>query len=297
MNWQAVSFDWNQARAFLATAEEGSLSAAARALGQTQPTLGRQVAALEDALGVALFERVGRSLALTQIGMDLLDHFRTMGEAAGRISLAASGQSQAIEGRVSISATDLMAAYHVTPALKKLREVAPGIEVDLNASNDLSDLIRREADIAIRHVRPEQPELVAKLVTEARAHLYASKEFLNKNGRPASVKDLTALDFIGVDPDSSRMVAELNTRGIPVSSDNFKMISASGVVLLELVKQGLGVSPLPYDICRLSPELEIVLPELGPILFPVWLVAHRELFTSRRIRVVYDLLAEELGGS
>ena len=136
MNWQSISFDWNQARAFLATAEEGSLSAAARALGQTQPTLGRQVSALEEDLGVTLFERAGRSLSLTQSGLELLDYFRAMGDAAGRISLAASGRSQAIEGHVSITATNVMATYHLPAVLKQLREIAPGIEIDVVASND-----------------------------------------------------------------------------------------------------------------------------------------------------------------
>ena len=294
MNWQSVSFDWNQARAFLATAEEGSLSAAANALGLTQPTLSRQVASLEDNLGVMLFERVGRSLALTQTGIDLLDHFRAMGEAAGRISLTASGQSQAIEGRVSISATDIMATYHLAPMVKKLHQIAPGIEIELTASNSLSDLTRREADIAVRHVRPEQPELIAKLVTEARAHLYASTEFLDKVGRPEKLSDLSSLDFVGVDTNHSRLVMELNARGIPVSQDNLKMTTASGTVLLALVREGLGFSILPYDLCSTMPELEIVLPDLDPIYFPVWLVTHRELNTSRRIRVVFDLLAEEL---
>ena len=107
MKWQTVSFDWNQARAFLVTVEEGSLTAAARALGLTQPTLGRQVAALEDSLGVTLFDRVGRSLRLTPSGLELLDHVRSMGDAAGRVSLTASGQSQTVEGQVCITASDL----------------------------------------------------------------------------------------------------------------------------------------------------------------------------------------------
>ena len=122
MNWQSISFDWNQVRAFLVTAEEGSFSAAARALGLTQPTLGRQVAALEGHLGVTLFERVGRSLSLTQSGLELLDHVREMGDAAGRISLTASGQSQRIEGQVCITATDVVSIYLLPDALKQLRK-------------------------------------------------------------------------------------------------------------------------------------------------------------------------------
>jgi len=291
MNWQAVSFDWNQARAFLATAEEGSLSAAARALGQTQPTLGRQVAALEQHLGVTLFERVGRSLALTQSGLELLDHFRAMGDAAGRVSLAASGQSQAIEGQVSITATTVMATYHLPAMLKRIREIAPGIEIEIVASSDVRDLTRREADIAIRHVRPEQPDLIAKLVGETSAHLYASTEYLETYGRPATGSDLSDADFIGYEH-PERLLPVLNPLGLTLTRRNFKIVTASGTVILELVKQGLGISVMPKELAALNPGLEPVLPELEPIPIPIWLVTHRELHTSRRIRLVFDLLAE-----
>jgi len=291
MNWQAVSFDWNQARAFLATAEEGSLSAAARALGQTQPTLGRQVSALEENLGVTLFERVGRSLSLTQSGLELLEHFRVMGNAATRISLTASGQSQAIEGHVRITATNVMATFHLPAVLKRLREVAPGIEIDLVASNEVRDLTRREADIAIRHGRPEQPDLIAKLVHESSAHLYASTEFLDKHGRPETPSDLSDAPFIGVE-NSERLLPVLNGLGLSLSRRNFHLTTASGTVIIELVRQGLGVSILIKETAALFPELEPVLPDLDPIPVPTWLVTHRELHTSRRIRLVFDLLAE-----
>jgi DNA-binding transcriptional LysR family regulator len=121
MEWKRSSFDWNQARAFLVTAEEGSLSAAARALGLTQPTLSRQVAGLEDALGVTLFERTARALLLTQAGTELLEHFRGMGEAANRISIAATGQSESITGHVVIACTNGMATFFLPPILKTLR--------------------------------------------------------------------------------------------------------------------------------------------------------------------------------
>ena len=291
MNWQSVSFDWNQARAFLATAEEGSLSAAARALGQTQPTLGRQVAALEENLGVTLFERVGRSLSLTQSGLELLEHFRAMGEAAGRISLTASGQSQAIEGHVRITATNVMATYHLPAMLKQLREIAPAIEIDVVTSNDVHDLTRREADIAIRHVRPEQPDLIAKLVRESSAHFYASTENLDKHGRPETASDLSNAEFIGFEH-AERQLTMFNARGLSLTKHNFKLTTASGTMAIELVKQGLGIGVLTRETVALTPGIEPVLPELDPFPVPIWLVSHRELHTSRRIRLVFDLLAE-----
>ncbi|MEM7023851.1 MAG: LysR family transcriptional regulator [Pseudomonadota bacterium] len=292
MNWQTVSFDWNQARAFLATAEEGSLSAAARALGLTQPTLGRQVAALEQELGVLLFERVGRTLSLTQSGVELLDHVRTMGEAAGRISLTASGQSQAIEGHVCITATDVMSAFLLPPLLKRLREVAPGIEVEILSSNAVRDLRRREADIALRHVRPEQPDLIAKLVRETSAYFYASTSYLEAHGHP-EVSELSDAVFIGYEH-AERMLPTLTAAGLPLTRENFPLVTNSWIVAWEMVKQGLGIGIMPEELVGKSPGTERVLPEIGPFAIPIWLTTHRELHTSRRIRLVFDLLAEGL---
>ena len=166
MSWSAASFDWNQARAFLATAEHGSLSAAARELGQTQPTLGRQVAALEEDLGVALFDRAGRGLILTDAGRELLMHVRDMAEAAARIPLTASGQSQALRGTVSIPASDIFSTLLLPPIIADLARSAPEIDIELIAANELRDLSRREADIALRHVRPTEPHLTARLLGE-----------------------------------------------------------------------------------------------------------------------------------
>lgn len=129
MDWRAVTFDWNRARAFLVTAEEGSLSAAARALGMAQPTLGRQVSALEAELGTVLFERAGRGLTLTPSGLELVEHVRAMAEAANQVSLTASGQSQTVEGTSRITASEITAAHSPPPLIAKLRHAEPGIEV------------------------------------------------------------------------------------------------------------------------------------------------------------------------
>ena len=294
MNWQNFTFDWNQARAFLATAETGSLTAAARDLGLTQPTLSRQVTGLEAALGLALFDRIGRNLVLSPVGLDLLDHFRAMGEAAGRVSLAASGPSQTIEGQVSITASDAMSTYILPPILKRLRDEAPGIFIEVIAANDLRDLQRREADIAIRHVRPDQPDLIARLLRQSAARFFASTEYLDRHGRPQTPADLSRADFVGFAP-LDRLLLRWNQLGLTLTRANFRYLTDNGVVMAEMLRQGLGVGMMPQEFSSLIPELEPVLPSLEPIPVEVWLVSHRELLTSRRIRIVFDLLAGALG--
>lgn len=293
MNWQAISFDWNQVRAFLATAEEGSLSAAARALGLAQPTLGRQVAALEDRLGVTLFERAGRGVSLTQSGRDLLDHVRAMGEAATRIALVAAGRAEGVAGKVCISASDAMAAYLLPDIMAELSETAPEIEIEILATNSLSDLLRREADIAIRHVRPEEPDLVARLIREGQANLYAAPAFLRRHGRPLTVEALRDLPFIGM-ASPERMAMEFARMGLPVTAGNFRHYSDNTVVGWEMVRRGLGVGAMIDDIARRTPGVERIVPEFPAIPVQIWLTTHRELRTSKRIRVVFDFLAEAL---
>ncbi len=154
-------------------------------------------------------------------------------------------------------------------------------------------LSRRDAEIAIRHVRPEQPDLIARLVRETTARFYASTEYLDKFGRPETPDDLSDADFIGGEH-PERFIPMMNALGLSLTRRNFKLISASGTVTLALVEQGLGVSALPKEVAELNPDLELVLPALDPIPVPVWLVTHRELHTSRRIRLVFDLLADAL---
>ncbi len=295
MDWRNVRFDWNRARAFLVTAEEGSLSAAARALGMTQPTLGRQVDALEAELGVVLFERAGRGLVLTPSGLELLDHVRQMGEAAGRVSLTASGHAHQIEGAVAITASEMYSAHYLPPALVRLRREAPGIEIEIVASNAIIDLRRREADIAIRCFQPEQPDLIARKIGDDEARLYASTSYFEDKGEPRSFADLTEATLIGFD-DSDRMIEALNGCGFAFRRRQMRIITLSHLVQYQLVKAGLGLGLFPDRIAGRDPELVAVLPDLArPLDLPIWLTAHREVHTSRRIRLVFDLLAEELG--
>lgn len=291
-----MNFDWTRARAFLVTAEEGSLSAAARALGLAQPTLGRQVAALEQELGVALFERAGRGLSLTPTGLELLEHVRNMGAAAERVSLAATGHSQEIAGSVSISAGEAYAAFLLPPILARLRHEHPGIRIEIVASNAVSDLRRREADIAIRNARPTDPELIARKICDDAARLYAAPGYLDRIGPVSGPGDLSGADFMGFDEGGALREA-LNAQGLDLRRGNFTVLSGSHLVQWECVRQGLGIGVMPSVIGDADPAVRRALPELPPIPFPVWLTAHRELHTSRRIRLVFDLLAGELAAA
>ncbi|WP_170787664.1 LysR family transcriptional regulator [Ruegeria lacuscaerulensis] len=294
MNWKVINFDWNQARSFLARAEEGSFTAAARVLGQTQPTVGRHVAALELALGVTLFERVGKSLDLTTAGAELLVHVSEMANVANRNSLTAASQSKAIEGQVRITASDVMSADQLPPILKQIRLAAPRIEIDVVAANDIRDIQQREADIAIRHVRPTQSDLIAKLVAEATAHFYAAPSYLEQVGRPQNDGELAKLDFVSFG-DVDTMIGFLNPAGIEITRKNFRIGSQNGIVSWELVRQGFGISVMSDDVAALTPGVERVLPEREPFKFPLWLATHSELQTARRIRLVFDQLADHLG--
>jgi len=293
MDWRSVKFDWNRARAFLVTAEEGSLSAAARALGMTQPTLGRQVTALEEELRVILFERAGQGLVLTPSGMELLEHVRAMGEAASQVSLAASGQTENIEGNVCISVSEVYAVFVLPPIIAKLRKMEPKIQIEIIATNDASDLRRREADIALRNFQPTQPDLIAKKIKDVAARFYATPEYLQNINSPTSVDDLEYAEFISFDA-SYMLMTELNNRGLNLSKNNFPLLTESYIAHWELVKQGLGIGIMPEEIGDTEPKVKRVLRDFPPIEFPIWLTTHRELRTSQRVRIVFDLLAEEL---
>lgn len=293
MNSTPKSPDWNHIRAFLATAETGSLSAAARQLGLTQPTLSRQVAALEDDLGILLFERVGRTLELTSAGVELLDHTRQMGQAANLFALTASGQSQSIDGEIRITASDILSAQILPGFLRQLEEQAPNLKVDIVAANDIRDLMRREADIAIRHVRPDQPDLIAKLVVEATASLYASDSYLQKFGTPTSKEDLKQHRFISFG-DLAEMQGYLAGVDIHVGPENFHIGSENGLVAWQYAVEGFGICVMDDLIASRMPKIRRIVTQEHLVTYPVWLATHRELHTSRRIRLVFDMLTDFL---
>jgi DNA-binding transcriptional LysR family regulator len=294
MDWRAVKFDWNRARAFLVTAEEGSLSAAAKALGVSQPTLGRQVAALEEELSTALFERGGRGLELTRNGLDLLAYVRAMGEAASSLSLAATGRATSIEGEIAISASEITAAYILPSIVRRLRQQYPGVRVNLVASNEASDLRRRAADIAIRNFRPTEPDLIARKVGEFSATLFATPKIL-ADLQSSMTEDLCKAPFIGFLSNNERYMGALAQRGLKLQDEQFVARTDSHLVHWQLTRTGIGIGMMPVELGDAEPDVERVFEDkvFGG---DVWLVSHRELRMNLRVRTVFDFLAAELSG-
>jgi DNA-binding transcriptional LysR family regulator len=293
MDWKRLDFDWNHVRAFLVTADEGSFSAAARALEIAQPTVGRQVAALEAELGVTLFERVAKGLALTPTGVELVEHVRAMSEAAFRVARVAAGQTLSLDGPICITASEIDATYLLPPIVAELRAKHPGIDVEIVASNAPLDLQRREADIALRSFRPSEPELVARKVRESEAYLYATPAYLRTLGKRRTRESLSRATFIGFDR-SDTFRKGLAALGLTLTAESFAIRCQSQHVQWALVRQGAGVGIMLADIGDAEPSVRRALDDLAPIKVPLWLVTHRDVHSSRRVRVVADLLAERL---
>jgi DNA-binding transcriptional LysR family regulator len=292
MHVRMNDLDWNQLRAFYTTAASGSLSQAARDIGLTQPTLSRQIMALEASLGVTLFERIGKRLILTETGRELLEHVRIMGDAALTTRLSASGLATAVDGKVSISATDSYAAWILPEMVERIRKEAPQITVTIVSSNKFSDLRRREADIALRHQRPQEPDLIGRLARSSATAMYASRDWVAHHGMPVAPEDVVP-HLLGFD-DTENYTAHLRSLGVPVETRDIRLISDSSIVIWEMVRRGMGVCLMLKEIAGRTPEVVQILPALPAFEVPLWLVTHRELRTSRRIRLVFDILSDEL---
>jgi len=216
-----------------------------------------------------------------------------MAEAATHVSLTASGQGQSIEGTICITASEAFAAFVLPSIIARLRRDQPGIAVEIVASNTVSDLRRREADIAVRNARPADPELVAKKVRDDTADLYATEDYLSCIGGLHALEDMSRAHFIGFD-DNDQFLEGLNARGMKLTPRNFPVLTGSHLVHWELVKQGVGVGVMATRIGDAEPSVRRAAPWFEPFEFPVWLVAHREVKTSQRVRLVFDFLAKEI---
>jgi len=280
-------------RSFLAVLERGSLLGAARQLGSSQPTLGRHVAELERQLGAVLFERTGRGLVPTQAALSIADQARAMAASAEAIGRALTGQSGQLAGAVRITASQTVAVHLLPPMLARLREQEPAIAIEVVASNAISNLLRREADIAIRMVRPKQASLIARRIGKVEIGVYAHQDYLRRRGAPRTTADLLRHDLIGFDHDDL-IVRSFAAMGQPITREAFGIRSDDHLVLWQALRAGLGIGFAATWLGDREPWVQRILPDLAIPPLPVWLTVHREIRSSVRIRAVYDFLAQAI---
>ncbi len=286
-------FDWSLIRSFLAALEAGSLLGAARSLGASQPTLGRHIALLESQLGLVLFERTGRGLVATPSALQLADSARAMETGALQLARQVSGSQQNVRGTVRITASQPVACYLMPPILAAMRLELPDIQVELEASNAVSNLLRREADIALRMVRPDQATLVAKKLGKVPVGAYASRDYLARRGVPRIPTDLLVHELIGYDKVDD-ILRGFRSFGQRVTREAFALRSDDLLVHWQAVRAGLGIGFLADYQVRADPQVQRVLSAMPLPELPMWLTVHREIRTNRRIRTVFDFLAHHV---
>jgi DNA-binding transcriptional LysR family regulator len=283
--------DWNLVRTFLAVVENGSLTAAATALGSSQPTVSRQIAELETDLGAALFERAARGFTLTEAGSALVEPARQMQIAAQALSMKAFGQIQELAGAVRIAGSEMTCAYTLPGILSGFRVEHPNIQIEILASNQVENLLERRADIAIRHTRPTQTGLIARHLGDLHVGAFAHSDYLERVGGKIDLKRVEQYDWIGHDT-SDALIRAFTAAGIPATRELFPFRCDNHVVGWQLATQGAGVGFAPYHVARQWPQMRAVLPPDATPDMPVWITAHRELRDSPRIQLMFKWLAD-----
>lgn len=293
MEIRADTLDWSYIRSLLAVAETGSLSAAARKTGQSQPTLGRHIKAVETALGTDLFVRSASGLQLTEAGLSLLEPARDMAQAYARLTTQAAGRDARLAGTVRITASVVVSQYLLPPIISEIRHSEPDIEIELVPSDTTENLIFREADIAVRMFRPTQLDIVARKIADQPISLYAAHNILDRWGQPETLEELTGLPFVGFDR-SDMILQQMRDMGLRINRHFFGVRCDQQAIYWELVRAGCGVGAMQTVIGDADEKVQRLgfQPDLPTL--PIWLAAHEALHKTPRVKRVWTILAERL---
>jgi DNA-binding transcriptional LysR family regulator len=289
--------NWDLYRSFLAVLTEGSLSGAARALGLTQPTVGRHIDALEQALGLSLFTRSQAGFIATDAAHALRPYTETLASASSALLRAASGMGRGadaqISGTVRVTASEVVSVEVLPPLLARLRDTHPGITIQLAVSNRIENLLRRDADIAVRMQRPEQDVLVARRVGNIELGFHAHRRYLERHGTPLTLEDLARHALIGIDTENAFTRKLLPMLG-GLATGDFALRSDSDLVHLASIRAGLGIGICQVRLAARDPDLVRVVPELFGIPLETWLAMHENLRSNPACAAVYTALAAGL---
>lgn len=288
-----MSISWDLIRTFRSVARTGSLSAAAKELRLTQPTIGRHIDLLEDALNIPLFIRSREGMTITAQGSDLVSASDEMALAASTFERRASGFDESIEGLVRISANEVFGVLILPQILSDLSKQHPKIEIELVVSNSATNLLQRDADIAIRMFRPTQNDLIARKITELTLGFYAHKNYFQNQARPAKISDMRNHTFIGFDRDTS-FIDVARQLGEEFERTDFKFRCDNILTHIQAIRSGLGIGVTHEGLAKNWPDVEPVLPNLKLPKLDLWIACHADVRYNKRIRLVMDFLSEHL---
>ncbi|WP_181703664.1 LysR family transcriptional regulator [Chthonobacter albigriseus] len=284
---------WDLYRTFLAVLREQSLSGAARSLGLTQPTVSRHIDALESLVGYDLFIRSQRGLSPTEAAEDLRPYAETLAATTAALVRAASSHGKEVRGPVRLSVSEVVGVEIVPAILADLRARHPDLVIELVLSDAVDDLIRRDADIAVRMVEPTQEALLARRVGTIELGLHAHRSYIERRGVPASLADFRGHDLIGFDRETPAIRAMLKQMRF-ITRDHFALRADSNLAQFAAIKAGFGIGVCQVQLARREPDLVRVLPEEVSLGLPTYVVMHEDLKSSPRCRVVFDALAAGL---
>jgi DNA-binding transcriptional LysR family regulator len=288
------STSWDLYRTFLDVVTDGSLTGAARRLGLTQPTAGRHIDALEQALGMSLFTRSQRGLTPTPAALALLPHALAMAAAEAALKRAVSGEAQVEAGCVRVTASEVVACEILPAILAPFCAAHPSIEVEISVGNRVQDLLRRDADIAVRTGCPTQAALIAKKVGVAHIGLFAHRDYIAVHGMPESLEDLARHRLIGFDSDDTALRA-VGSPGRAITRATFNFRTDNDPVQLAALRAGVGICGCQTQIAAMDKHLLPVLADVVRYRLEFWLAMHEDQRRSRPVRLLYDHLAKTLG--
>ena len=284
---------WDLYRTFLGVMREGSLSGAARALGLTQPTVGRHVDALEQATGLTLFIRTQQGLSPTQAALSLLPHAEALESTTAAFLRAASSQGTGVSGTIRITASDVVTVEVLPPILTELHVAYPELVIELVPSNRIEDLLQREADIAVRMQRPTQGALIARRIGNVELGLYAHREYIERRGKPARIGDLADHALIGFDKETA-FVRSMKNEVPWLQRESLALRTDSDLATLALLRAGFGITACQVGIARRDPNLVRLFPKQIALRLDTWLAMHEDLRDNPSCRVTFAALTEGL---
>src|SRR5450432_68340 len=289
----SATLSWDLLGAFRAVMRTGSLSGASRSLGVAQPTVRHQIEKLEEVLGVVLFTRSQTGLVATEAATASLPYAESMAAVAESLVRSVSAPDDAALGTVRVTCSEVVGAEVLPAILAELQRAHPKLQIELSLTNSNEDLLRREADVAVRMAQPTQNALVAKRVGNVKLGAFASEAYLADHPLPRTPAELLrGHAIIGKDRDTT-FLAALAAAGLPLKRKNFALRTDSDAAYIAAIRAGIGVGICQVPLAAAPPPLRRMLPKLGFEL-PVWVVTHEDLRSSRRVSLVFEHLVAAL---